>query len=1008
MRTTLGKCLTVVVFLTAEAGLAAPASGPAAAGPQAKEVLAKIAVPKGMCVVLGLPEAGQAGFVTDLAAGSEMTVYFQSPDRAEEAAVRKAAQAAGLLGKRVFADRGPWRQIHLADNLAGLVWLSPAAGQQVPPEEVLRVLHPEGKALFGQKEIVKPLPPGADAWSHPYHGPDNNPQSRDQVARVPGLTQFLAEPMFSPMPEVTVAAAGRVFKAFGLRATHANQNPMLNTLVGFNGYNGAILWKRPLREGFMLDRNTMIATADTLYLADDESCKLIDARTGSIKDQIVVPAGVGDGKVWKWMALDTGAQGQATLYALVGGEEVKPKTEGSGDAALGSWAFPGWFYNNEKTNFGFGRTIMAIDLRTKEVLWKHDEQAYLDGRGFCMAGGRIYFYSPERFVGCLDAKTGKTLWKTSDADLLKAIGPSGAAWFVGDWGFATVSFLKCNNKYLFFSGPQRPNFVIASAADGKLLHQQRGGYLHLVLRDDAFYAVCQEFRTTAKTSSKMAYGTWETLANVPIRRGCTRPTASTDCIFYRAGEGTWQIRAADHQLTHVAPMRPPCPDGVIIANGMFYWGPWMCQCPLSLYGHIARAPAGKCDGPPGIDDARLEPGEGDTAAVEKLPIAQGDWPCYQGDNQRSAVTPIALAEKVSKLWEFQPPTSPRLSGEGSGVRAEPRPTAPVAAGDTVFVGDDGGVLRALDARSGKPKWEACTAGAIFQSPAVWEGRVYVGSADGRVYAFEAATGRRLWTFRAAPADRWIPVYGKLHSTWPVAGGIVVEDGVLYVAAGIANYDGTHVYALDAITGKVKWHNGSSGVLSNAGEGVSLQGELALRDGLLCFPGGTTCGTASYDLKTGECRSKVAKGQLTVFDAYYSQYGASYTELRHALPDGRRLVYAYDVRRGGNATDLTMLRALKANEAAPAKPVAGDVLWTCRARTFHSFIVGPNLLLAAGSDGSKKPVEHFVAAVKLADGADAWRENLPASAVRGGTAVDHAGRIFVALEDGRVVCLVTGR
>ena len=322
----------------------------------------------------------------------------------------------------------------------------------------------------------------------------------------------------------------------------------------------------------------------------------------------------------------------------------------------------------------------------------------------------------------------------------------------------------------------------------------------------------------------------------------------------------------------------------------------------------------------------------------------------------------------------------------------------------VFVGDDRGVLRALDALSGKAKWEAYTAGAIFLSPAVWEGRVYVGSADGRVYAFEAATGRRLWSFRAAPADRWIPVYGKLHSTWPVAGGVVVDDGVLYAAAGIANYDGTHVYALDAITGKLKWYNDSSGSLSEAQEGVSLQGELSLRDGALCFPGGTMCRTASYDLKTGECRSQVAASQLTVFDAYYSQHGASYTDLSHTLPDGRRLAYVYDIRRGANTTELTMLRPLKANEPVPARPVAADVLWTSRGRRFTSFIVGPPSLLAAGNDSTKSPVEHFVAAVKLADGSDLWYEKLPAPAVKGGTAVDHAGRMFVALDDGRVICL----
>lgn len=565
-----GKLLTAVVVLMTSGVLEAPgqAPPPAAMGPQAKEVLAKTAVPKGVCVILGLPQADKPSFVTDLAAESEFLVYFQSPDDAEELAVRKAAQAAGLLGTRVFADRGSWRRIHLADNLAGLVWLSPAAQSQVPHEEVLRVLHPEGKALYGGKEVVKPFPAGADAWSHPYHGPDNNPQSRDQVARLPCLTQFLAEPMFSPMPEVTVAAAGRVFKAFGLRATHGNQNAVLNTLMGINGYNGAILWRRPLRAGFMLDRNTMIATADTLYLADDESCKLIDPCTGKIKDEIIVPAGVGDGKVWKWMALDTGRQGQATLYALVGGEEIKPKTEVSANPFLGSWEFPagaGWDYKQEKTNFGFGRTIVALDPRTKNILWKHEERDYLDSRGFCMVGGRIYFYSPQRFVGCLDAKTGKPLWKTSDAELLKALGPSGPAWASAEWGFATVPFLKGNDKYLFFSGPQRPNFVICSAEDGKLLYQRRAGYVLLVLQDDAFYAIGGQ-SGSAKKATKMAYGTWETLAELPGRRGCTRPTGSADCIFYRAEEGTWQLRTADLQATHLAPMRPPCPDGVLIAN----------------------------------------------------------------------------------------------------------------------------------------------------------------------------------------------------------------------------------------------------------------------------------------------------------------------------------------------------------------------------------------------------------------------------------------------------------
>ena len=94
------------------------------------------------------------------------------------------------------------------------------------------------------------------------------------------------------MPEMTVAAGGRIFKAFGSRAFLRPQWPVLNTLIAMNGYNGTILWKWPLDPNFMIHRNTMIATADTLYLGDATSCKLFDAATGEPKGLIRVPVGI--------------------------------------------------------------------------------------------------------------------------------------------------------------------------------------------------------------------------------------------------------------------------------------------------------------------------------------------------------------------------------------------------------------------------------------------------------------------------------------------------------------------------------------------------------------------------------------------------------------------------------------------------------------------------------------------------------------------------------------------
>jgi hypothetical protein len=328
----------------------------------AAKTLERIGLDRGICVVLGLPGAGGPAPLVDFVQRSELTVYFQSSRANEVAAVRAEALAAGLLGTRVFVDEGQCGAIHLADNLADALIVAATAEKEVDDAELLRVLRPEAVALVGDRRLVKPRPRGVDQWSHVFHAPDNNPQSTDQLALAPYLTQFLADPKFVPMPEVSVAAGGRVFRAFGHIAHKANQNALLNTLLCVNGYNGTILWRRPLHEGFMIHRNTLIATPDVLYLGDDESCKLIDVRTGRLKDQILVPVGTADGPVWKWTAMEGG-----TLYALVGGEEIRPQTQRSDVPGMGHWPWAMWQghdYKNPQTNFGFGRTFLAIEPTT--------------------------------------------------------------------------------------------------------------------------------------------------------------------------------------------------------------------------------------------------------------------------------------------------------------------------------------------------------------------------------------------------------------------------------------------------------------------------------------------------------------------------------------------------------------------------------------------------------------------------------------------------------------------
>lgn len=965
LRTRAGVLIVSLLIAFLAGGALAADSGPRISVIQ--PIVERLGTTKGLCVVLGLERAEAA---LELANASEFLFYIQSPNASLVQDIRRRAAAAGLLNRRLCAEHATAARLPLADNLADAVLVLSSAPAST--DELLRILRPGGVAFLPDRQIVKPAPAGTDAWSHPYHGPDNNPLSSDQLVAYPYLTQFLAEPLFSSQPEVTVAAGGRIFKAFGHMTFREYQNPVINTLYAFNAFNGTTLWKRPLKAGFMIHRNTLIATSDILYLADDESCKLIDAATGQTKDQILLPEGLADGPVWKWMALENNI-----LYALVGPTEITaPVTKGT-DKRIGGWPWGMWTgydYANPKTAWGFGQTLVAIDLKTRKTLWHWRDQRPIDSRGLCMKSGRIYFYCPDHSLACLDAKSGKELWRASSPDLLDAIGPNQKAQHYVT-GFATSTYIKCTDKVILFAGPQRKNLAAVSTDNGKLLWKREGGNFQLVLREEAIYALGDQFGK----SFKFDYLSGNVLAEFPGRRACTRATGTLDSVFCRAQEGTIRWDVATNALNHLSPMRPACHDGVIASDGLLFWGPWICGCHLDLYGIVSLASAGRFNFQPAPNESsqlqRVNP-----KPPASFSISPNDWPAYQANNQRTRTTRIDLLPNPSLRWEYKP-SAPAV------------PTAPVAAGGLVFAADSAGLVHALDGASGEPRWTAPTAASIYFPPALADGQAFVGSNDGHVHAFDAATGLPLWRFRPGPADRRIPVYGELMSTWPVAGGVLVEAGTLYAAAGISHFDGTHVYALDAATGRVQWHNSSSGSIDPAVKnGINLCGPLSLQDNQLAFPGGNVYPTALYDLSTGQCANKPA-GPKTSRRIVLHPRSAWEPIESDTLPTPAgtlRLQYP----RGGR------LLALSLQPAGAARPA-----WSVNLFAYAGAVATPNavLLLARPSElEDGQPAPYRLTALNLKDGSALWSHRLPAAPVPWGLAIDAQARIILTLEDGRIL------
>ncbi len=809
-----------VILGSAIAMFAAPASADSIS---AETIYEATGVKGGLVVHLG---CGDGKLTAALRTSDRYLVHGLDTDADNVAKTRELLHAKGFYGP-VSADTLNGRNLPYVGDLVNLL----IAGDlgEVTMDEVRRVLAPDGVAYVRHgdawQKTVKPRPASIDEWSHFLHDAGGNAVANDREVGPPKRLRWVAGPRWCRTHEipssvnVVVTAGGRLFTIFDDGPTGVYKKlPQRCNLIARDAANGVLLWKTPMRRWqpefgtgvgnrwnihHTIPRR-IVATGDRVYVTLgflDSPVSVLDAATGEILTE----------------ALE-GTRGTDEMILSDGVLIVKITKERSVGAT------------QRFAKDALNDTLAAVDVETGKQLWRKENTRVVPC-ALSAQDGRVVYHNMDELV-CLDAKTGNEIWREAN-NIPSTVGGG--------------STLVITDGVVLFHG------------QGQINVPRDGGKSRVGLRLTAFSLDSgkvlwthggsrgQAGACTLPTDLFVARGiVWcgGSLDGYDLHTGDVKKTLSLGklispghhyrCYHARATERflIWPKRGAefidlegDNHMRNDW-LRAPCFGGTMPANGLLYVPPSPCFCyPGVLVSGFLAMSAEEAEQLKPATQANLQRGPAYGQVPDRSARGSGasaiirpdDWPMHRRDGQRSGSTKMAVPDELSQQWETQ------LTCRGS---------QPVIVGDRLFVAEkDAHRIRCLNAVSGKDVWSFTAGGRIDSAPTVYGGLVLFGCRDGSVVCLRATDGALVWRFLAAPDPRRIVSFGQLESVWPVQGSVLVQDGVVYFAAGRSSFldGGILVYGLDAKTGKMLYHHCLEGpwpdVKEDVGTPFAMEGAL---------------------------------------------------------------------------------------------------------------------------------------------------------------------------------------
>jgi len=834
----------------------------------ARNVLSASGVSAGLCAHIGCGRVGSPGLTAELAAGSKLLVHGICWDSAAFARAQAAIAARKVTGQASVEklSNGSLPYVRHLCNLIVVEDMKALAANGIGRDELMRVLAPRGilciLANGRWTRTVQPRPAGVDDWTHPHHGPDGNMVSSDRVVRFPmGLRWIAGIPK-----SINNRASIRGWVLAGGRCYIVSSSVVENLcilekkphyLICRDAFNGLPLWRIHLGttdSGAGLHwQNTSPLAADNerVYAVGKGKAIIVDGATGKV-EHILETAYQPERMVLldDTLVLSCWENRDATRAAFERRGEAGPRVNTTDKGSVEAYAhdtgkslwkldYPAYsmlaadgtvYLLTRNANPATASNIIAVDLRSGRQRWRvaHTElgddpdlQLDLAGPGFIAVAKR-----KTEALKVLEAKTGKLLWSRK----YHSIRPS-------HWKQLTsYRFIMLVNGQLWYSGRKYDPLT------GKVIGKLPKG----MPKDES------EMLDATICVPRVVISNLNLIAD------------SRRCRYFELPDPSNNSSPARTITFNAA--RGGCLQGMVPANGMLYTSQNNCVCvPGHILGFLGFGPNGAL--PAEKIFGRARPVERGPAFANAKPgsNAPGAWPMHRANAQRSHSIAAPAPDALDILWQTsaaRPNSGPMKAAWDA--RLAPVITPPVAAGGRVFVAAaELGQVKAFDIATGKAVWTATLGSRIDSAPTILGNLCVIGSHDGWVYAFTADRGALAWRTRVAPAEQRIVVNGRVESTWPAVGSVLVHDGKLMANAGRGTDadGGIAVVQLDPSTGKTIW----AGVI---GAGSMRSGRRI--DLLRVDAGAIACNETAIDPTSGITQKRRIKSKRPggpMLDAY---------------------------------------------------------------------------------------------------------------------------------------------